>query len=362
MTDKIDMLFASWQEDKENLSLTAELINTLFSASDWQRSEALFMQVPLEIRSRSEVYARHIEFLIHHKQLAAAVEEAKSLCNVTNQHPLSMHYWVLSNFLAGNHQVVADLASQTKLIPESKVIVARVVYNRNNFKQAIDLITDTQSAEGLGLLAMAYLDDGQLDKAFDTTEKALKLKANQIDGLQAKACLMVFERNYDRAAGVIEQVLKLKANNGRALAVKGQILFFQKEIQAAVNTLQKALTFLPEHVASLNLLAWCYCIAGQFDVSAMTFEKSLAASPDFVESQGGLAVIAVVQNDIEKATELSQKILSIHPACASANFAQQLIQQGAASNDSEFKQPQQTIDNENKSYGDLIIDIVKQFH
>jgi hypothetical protein len=47
MSDKIDELLAKWQNDKDNLPLTAKLINALFTdTTNWQRSEDIFGQMP----------------------------------------------------------------------------------------------------------------------------------------------------------------------------------------------------------------------------------------------------------------------------------------------------------------------------
>ncbi len=356
MSEKIDALLAKWQNDKDNLPLTAELINALFTdITDWQRSEDIFQQIPESVRSRAEVFARHIEFLLYHKQFEMAVDEAKLLCEATNNHHMSLHYWALTHFLTGQYQKVAELANQPKLIPETKVIVARVLQRQDAFEQAAILIADTNSAEGLGLLSLLRLDLGQFDEAFAASQQALSLKANQVDALQTKASLLVAEQNMVRGGKIIRKILQLKPNSGRMLALKGEVEFFSLEIPPAIKSFEKTLKLMPDHIGSLHFLGWCYCLAGEFDVAAMTFKKALALDANFAESQGALAVIAVLQNDLDTAAKLAKDVLDKAPECASANYALELI---AQENDDSPAQPAAA---PAQGFGQRIIAVVKQF-
>jgi tetratricopeptide (TPR) repeat protein len=357
MSEKIDALLAQWQNDKDNLPLTAELINTLFTdTTDWQRSEDIFQQMPELIRNRAEVFARHIEFLLYHKQFEMAVAEAKLLCEVTENHHMSLHYWALTNFLTGQYQKVADLANQPKLIPETKVIVARVLQRQDAFEKAANLIADTKSAEGLGLLSLLRLDLGQFDEAFATSQQALSLKADQVDALQTKASLLVGEQNMVRGGKIIRQVLKLKPNSGRMLALQGEVEFFSLQIPPAIKSLEKTLKLMPDHIGSLHFLGWCYCMAGEFDVAVMTFKKALALDANFAESQGALAVIEVLRNDLETAAKLAKEVLDKAPQCASANYAVELITEKTG--DNSEAQPTTIAA---QGFGQRIIAVVKQF-
>ncbi|MCJ8272980.1 MAG: hypothetical protein MJK04_26725 [Psychrosphaera sp.] len=357
MSDKIDALLAKWQNDKDNLPLTAELINALFTdTTDWQRSEELFGQLPESVRSRAEVFARHIEFLLYHKQFDISVDEAIKLCEATNNHHMSLHYWALTHFLTGQYQKVAELATNAKLIPETKVIVARVLQRQDAFEQAANLIADTTSAEGLGLLSLLRLDLGQFDDAFATSQQALSLKADQVDALQTKASLLVSERNMVKGGKIIRQVLKLKPNSGRMLALLGEVEFFSLEIPPAIKSFEKTLKLMPDHIGSLHFLGWCYCMAGEFDVAVLTFKKVLALDANFAESQGALAVIAVLQNDLDTAAEQAKEVVVKAPDCASANYALELI----AEQTTDGSEPHQTTAVD-QGFGNRIIAVVKQF-
>ncbi|NQZ13146.1 MAG: hypothetical protein HRT35_38870 [Algicola sp.] len=262
----------------------------------------------------------------------------------------------MTHFLTGQYQKVAELATNAKLIPETKVIVARVLQRQDAFEQAANLIAETTSAEGLGLLSLLRLDLGQFDQAFATSQRTLSLKADQVDALQTKASLLVSERNMVRGGRAIRKVLKLKPNSGRMLALQGEVEFFSLEIPPAIKSFEKTLKLMPDHIGSLYFLGWCYCMAGEFDVAALTFNKALALDANFAESQGALAVIAVLRNDLETGAKLAGEVLDKTPECASANYALELI----AEQNTDESEPHPTTA-VGQGFGNRIIAVVKQF-
>lgn len=321
----LNRTMALWQQDRQNLPLTLQVIDQLFDSRDWAAVNDFFDQIPDDNRQQPEICAKWIDVLICQNQLNDATIQAKKLCQITDEHPLALHYFTLTHYLVGDLQALLILAKRPNLTPETVILLARAWYHQGQLTQAIDSLLPIQSAEAWGLLAMLYLDTDQLDLAIELATQALALQPNQVDALLAKASYSVVLQQMDNAKPVIDQLLLIQPHSGRALSILGQIQFFEFNTNAAINTFTQAVKFMPNHIGTWHLLAWSYFIQAQWQQATEAFESALLLDRNFAESHGGLAVMAATQGDHGKAEQLAKVALRLNPQSFAGLYARSLI-------------------------------------
>lgn len=317
-----------WKSDKSNIHLTLDVLTFIQEHSKWDVFENVVDELELTIKSTPEVLVKIIEIQINQNQYEEALANATLLNKITNNHPLSLHYLVLIEYLQGNIANVLLYLYNKQLLTETKLIIARALYINNQLEQAVELINAENvesSAETLGLLSMLYFDLGELTKSSLNFDKALSITINQFDALLAKASYEVTTHNMDLAFSTINKCLEQQSKNGRVLSLLGQVQLYKIQLVDAVNTLKLATEYMPEHIGTWHLLGWAYMLTQQLELAEQAFNTSLNLNPNFAESHGALACVAINKNQIEQAKHIAKKALRLDPHSFSALYANALI-------------------------------------
>jgi Flp pilus assembly protein TadD len=98
-----------------------------------------------------------------------------------------------------------------------------------------------------------------------------------------------------------------------------------QKLEKAEKQLETGVLLMPGHIGSWHALAWCRIALSNLSGAEEAFEKSKSIDPNFGETYGGLAVIAVLLGDLEKARTLVRKALRLNKASFAANFANSLM-------------------------------------
>lgn len=325
MQQRWERLLDMWQTDKSNLSLTVELIDSLFAAGEFSQVESLLNTVEERVSNSPEIRAKNIELLFHQNRLPEAQQKADELCQLTQNHPIALHYVGLSRYLNGDLEGVLSLQNQQQLTPETTVLVARALYHKGDIQQALSLVTPINIPEAVGLAAMLYYDSNQLEKANECADKVLAHTDSQMDALLAKASYLVNIQQVEQGHAFINRALQLQPKSGRALSVRGQIEFFATDLDAATATFTEAVQYMPDHIGTWHLLAWCHFLSGRLEQAKEAFEQALALDRNFGESHGGLAVVAAANGDLENAANLAKVALRLNPHSYSGLYASSII-------------------------------------
>jgi len=176
-----------------------------------------------------------------------------------------------------------------------------------------------------GVYALMYLDVGDSINAGRWAKVALQISPHCIDARITQATLLTEQMQLDAARQMLEGVMADAPQTGRAWIGMGALSLLANDIGAAKGQLTRGLELMPGHVGSWHVLAWAQLLSGELNLAEKTFETALAADRNFAESHGGLAVVAAMRGERERAQQFIKVALRLDPACLSAKFAEAVL-------------------------------------
>lgn len=176
-----------------------------------------------------------------------------------------------------------------------------------------------------GVYALMYLDTGDSASAGRWANIALQFNPRCVDGRVTQATLLTEQMRLDHAKQMLEEVIADAPQTGRAWIGLGALSLLARDFGASKEQISRGLELMPEHLGSWHLLAWTQLMSGNLDAAQSTFERALAADRTFAESHGGLAVIAAMRAERDRAQQYIKVALRLDPACLSARFAEAVL-------------------------------------
>ena len=180
------------------------------------------------------------------------------------------------------------------------------------------------NSELLGKLALAAFDVED-----PVTAERLALAAGaQHDALAALGTLRLGADRVSEASAMFDEALSLYPEDARALLGKGLVLLTDNQPEAAVARLDQAAKLFGRHLGSWVASGWTYFALGDRRTSRARFETALSIDDTFAETHGGLAVLDVVEGDLESAQRRVTIALRLDRRCFGAALASSLLLAG----------------------------------
>jgi tetratricopeptide (TPR) repeat protein len=180
-------------------------------------------------------------------------------------------------------------------------------------------------AGAAGVYALAYLDAGLPQPAARWAARALKADPDCVDGLIVQATLEAARMHVAHARDSYERVLQLAPENARALIGLGTLALLARDLARARSLLERGVARMPRHVGSWHVLAWARLVSGDLAGAEQALEASAQIDRNFAETHGGLASIAALRGERDKAERGIETALRLDPRCLSAQFARSVL-------------------------------------
>ncbi|MDO8380136.1 lipopolysaccharide assembly protein LapB [Phenylobacterium sp.] len=173
----------------------------------------------------------------------------------------------------------------------------------------------------MGALAVAAMDAEQTDLA-----RAYALKAGTThEGLSTLGMLMLDQDDADEALVTFDRALAVYPHSARALLGKGLALLSKGDPRAAAGQLDEGAKIFGDHLGSWIASGWAHFASGDQVTARSRFETALALDDTFAESHGGLAVLDVIENDLESARRRTDIALRLDRVCFSGALARSML-------------------------------------
>lgn len=174
------------------------------------------------------------------------------------------------------------------------------------------------------LMDLSKVDDAQ------ALAQSLVQQVGQEGALPYEVCEPLATAALDRddiggARQWADRALSLRQDDGRAWLLKGLAELRGGVIAPAVDALERASALMPSHAGSHLALGWALLAARDLERAHAAFEAAAQASPSFAETHGSLAVIAAMRRQVTEAAGLIRKAQRLDRHCASARWAQELM-------------------------------------
>lgn len=217
-------------------------------------------------------------------------------------------------------------------VPHAKLILARAMHHLGDLtaaQQQVEqyLAEHTDSSEALGYLALLQLDgDADNEACHAAALTALQYDTDNAEALIVLGTLALEQFEIDAADSYFERVLKRNPNSGRAWMAKGVTALAAQQQDIAEPLLLKAVANMPAHLGTRVALGWSQIAQSKFIEAEQTFQAAIALNRTFGESHSGLAIVWIMQNRIDEATERTKLAKRLSPpGTISVQFAESLL-------------------------------------
>ncbi len=256
-------------------------------------------------------------------------------------HNLAYIYFQQNDFAGALEQlgnVLDDTGHTIQDISQLQVLWLRCMHRSHRLEEALDYVLRQKklnrlSDQAAGVASLIAVDLGNMELAAMLAKQALLRDPEQVEALVANATVALAQKNTDLSRKCLLRALTKNSTDGRVLSLLGFTEMYDMKIEQALPYLQNAVAYMPEHIGTHLGLGWLYFIQRDLHAANAEFETALALDRNFSESHGAIAVIAAMQNQVEKAEQHIELALRLDKANFSAPYAKAIL--SGEANDAE---------------------------
>lgn len=325
---RLGQLLGFLEHDPDNLALIADAASAAVDEGDAEAAAALF--------GRYAALAPLPPSLCNLKGLAAmregrfddAVEAFEALRAAGENAPAIRFNLAWARAMAGDHEGALALLDDEVVAagPRAAALKVSLLHRAERVDDAlecgqklVELYPDDPAL--MGALASAALDAEQVELARLYAGRA----GTSHDGLTTLGLLLLDEDRAEESSALFDRVLAGDSGNARALLGKGLGLLSRGEVDAAADRIDAAATSFGDHLGSWVAAGWVHYVKGDLATSRARFETALALDDSFAETQGALAVLDLLEDDLESARQRTQIAIRLDRNCFAGALARSML-------------------------------------
>lgn len=178
------------------------------------------------------------------------------------------------------------------------------------FEQAIE--THPHKEVPLLNLARAYREQGQLERAKSTLERALGVAQDYGDAWVAYGVVLADMRQ-SNARHVLVRAAQLAPNDPAPLAAQGALDLADQHYEDAAESFRKALERDPDHAVARSNLGIALAHLGRNDLALRAFEQATQRAPHVGEAWNGLGSMRLATGDATGAVAALRQAMTLLP-------------------------------------------------
>jgi protein O-mannosyl-transferase len=124
-----------------------------------------------------------------------------------------------------------------------------------------------------------YLENGELDKAYNNYQEAIKLQINDPEVYREMGLLMCDKKQYDSALNYYTIAIKIENNFATAYMDRGIVYAKEGRYALAINDYKRTASLNPYSEALLQNIAFTYLKAEQYDSSIAYYNRLIQINP-----------------------------------------------------------------------------------
>lgn len=326
---RTDRLLNYLDLDPENLTLIADAASAALEESDPKRASDLFDRyAALQPLPPHLMNLQGLAAMAEHR-VEAAADIFRTLVDSGHADP------VLKFNLAWCEALLLDFETAAGLIdlqvaaevPRAAALKIRSMHHLNQLEDALAFglgLAERRpdDLDLLGALALVAFDARDLELAHSYATRA---GADNPDGLTVLGTLALEEHRIDEALPYFDAALARKPAESRALLGRGMALMARGDAEGAVEALGAGASGFGDHLGSWIATGWAAFVAGDTIRARANFETALALDDTFSECHGSLAVMDVLDGQLDSARKRTEVALRLDRRCFSAALAKSLL-------------------------------------
>ncbi len=233
-----------------------------------------------------------------------------------------------SRALSGDFAASAELLEEelTKTLPQAAMLDMQIAHELGQFDDAAAKM-ETYLAlhpDYAPLHAAASVLAMDVDRPDLAREAAVKGGAHP-DALTTLATLDLGDHKLDEAQAQFESALAIGPANPRAELGRGLVELARGNHEEAAKTIDVGAEMFDTHLGSWIAAGWAYFLADQVSTARNRFERAMKIDDTFAEAHGSLAVLDIIDGDLEAAQRKAKIATRLDPSCFSAALAMVMI-------------------------------------
>ena len=190
-------------------------------------------------------------------------------------------------------------------------------YNEQNeigmAKQLNTEISKLFPEDSLSREAELYRIQGNLDKALELVEQALRLNPDLIEARHLLGVIYLDQGKFDKALEELEQVVRVNPYNPTVHENIGLALVSKGRFEEAFDELKKAVKLGGKNAEVLNNIAYTYWKSGEIDKAIREYKNSIKMDPKFYLAHFGLGQVYLENNYLDQALTEFQEVERLKP-------------------------------------------------
>ncbi len=232
-------------------------------------------------------------------------------------------YWFLAALDASEKHYDDAAAHYAKLIAidpsreDAWVNYASVYAEQQKFMQMAEILERARSIFPNEFrinffLGIAYYRDGKLEQGIDPLERALQVRADDMNTISTLALIYDALKRWEDSDRLYEQALKLEPNNHLILNNYGYSLANRNDqLNRAKELTQRALEQQPKNPSYLDTMGWIFFRLGQYEEAKSYVMQAVETGDVSAEVNEHLGDIYFKMNDKQKALDYWKKAVDI---------------------------------------------------
>lgn len=324
--------------DPTNLSLLCDAMSLAIELGDQGTGRLLIEHVNRHGIEDPRVFAHGVHLLLQAGDYPAAGAFGDKAIKAGLNDPAVVFNTALAHFHSADFiaadTLLAHLTQQADCCAATLLMHARALHQLEHTEDAERLATRAQQLEPgnleiRGLLALLLYENDSLASALALAHETLASDPNQRDALIACATVQFEQHNVAAARKAWLHTLQIYPDCGRAWSGLGLLEFSELDFDQAESHLKTAVQWMPNHIGTWHVLAWIYILRNDSAQARVALDKSYALDRSFGDTHGGLAVVDIMQGNVEQARKGIRKALRLKPDSLSGHYAQALLLQAA---------------------------------
>lgn len=245
-------------------------------------------------------------------------------------------------------------------------MLLRALHFLGRLEEAIEIFKSReagigQDAQLLSTASLLYFDMGDMENAQRYSDAALATGERPLPALLTSAHMALGHADVSKALAQFSEILTVSPQEGRSWAGVGMVSMLNNDVPQALSALQKAAELLPKHIGTWHTLAWCHLVNNDIKSAEIAFQTAFDVDRNFGESHGGLAVVAALQGDREKAQGHIARALRLDKEGLAARYAEMVLSGVTADKERFQKIAFKIMANRKSSFGGNLAEVVRRF-
>lgn len=318
--------------DPQNVQLLADAASAAQAAGEWDQGRALIDRA-LAIEPASPVLQNlsgMIAIGAGRLDEAAAVFEALRQARPDDMGVAYNLAWTryLQQDWEGALSQLSDEAAAT--LPQAATLRVQALHRLGRLDEALELgagyaAARPDDADLMTALAIAAIDDEKPDLA---RGYALRSGGSH-EGLATLGLLDLDLGDVKGAETLFDRAINVRADSARGLMGKGLCVLLEGEPLRGAAFLDQSAEAFGSHIGTWIAAGWAYLTAGDYARARERFDRAMALDDRFGESHGSLAVLDIIEGDLESAKRRAEVALRLDRNSMSAALARSLLAERA---------------------------------